>query len=801
MAFRLGRLEFRRAAWLVPSAAGVVVTAYLAWGAWVSAHDPSWTEHSSVWWQWWLRPDDDWTLLIVVGVWLVALLCYWWPRRLQAPLVAMATVVSMVLIGGVLGTVSLLPCRGSQTYTAVVGQMLGLYLGNAPSAYQTASCPGQPPLALQLGEVVCLGATLVGALAVAAVVWRKPVSRLLARAVRDATVFTGLDPMTLPLLQRLAQTRRPSRIIVIEPDQAHPLLGAARATGARIMIGDPASSRVLAPVLASWRGCALSFLYALWPDAAENEAVLAAAYPILGRYQPDPERQPHLIVRIDDPRHANYWRGWRCGTSSRWFEDALSAQEVTACALVNEIFRTGARQLLLCGDSTLALAILLELARRSWERRGLIEAASAGLAAHPDTTWPDGTKPDGSEPNELASFPLEHVVLLDRRAEDLRREFHATSPHSITGGRPVVTAQPDPWMEHLLATLDAMTPAAAAETAVVITDRVSEDGMHEAGRVARLHPGIPVFVLTSDGAGSGDAIFDQLRPFQRTLLIRGEEPEDTWTRVARYWHECFRLRNPPVPGEPRALTGRPWAELDEYIRRDNILQLRSVMTAVVAHGRRWVPRRVVAPGSFVELNDRELEEIVRGEHARCSGDRARARLAATNGHALVPWDRYRASGIESLRTQLAQLEDAGFMPILPQGGPPGAAKFERVGVVRAKKLQTRRRWTRRSGDELFGNPGDWRVLDDSEEERTVQDPEFRASHEPLGGDLWRRTGTYSAWRATEKLVVRTKEGPAIAHPGDWVVEGYRGERWPVTDEQFRRTYQEKRGERGEQEKQ
>jgi hypothetical protein len=32
------------------------------------------------------------------------------------------------------------------------------------------------------------------------------------------------------------------------------------------------------------------------------------------------------------------------------------------------------------------------------------------------------------------------------------------------------------------------------------------------------------------------------------------------------------------------------------------------------------------------------------------------------------------------------------------------------------------------------------------------------------------------------------EGRAIAQPGDWVVEGRRGERWPVTDGQFRRSY-------------
>src|ERR1700685_3751263 len=101
MAIRLGRAEVRQAAWVIPSAAGVAVTAYLAWGAWVSAHDQSWPD-SHLWWRSWLKPDNEWTLLIAVGVWLVAWLCYSGPRRLAPPLVTMATVVSMVLIGGVL---------------------------------------------------------------------------------------------------------------------------------------------------------------------------------------------------------------------------------------------------------------------------------------------------------------------------------------------------------------------------------------------------------------------------------------------------------------------------------------------------------------------------------------------------------------------------------------------------------------------------------------------------------------------------------------------------------------------------
>jgi hypothetical protein len=209
---------------------------------------------------------------------------------------------------------------------------------------------------------------------------------------------------------------------------------------------------------------------------------------------------------------------------------------------------------------------------------------------------------------------------------------------------------------------------------------------------------------------------------------------------------------------------RPWEGLDDLIRQDDIPQLRSLMTAVAARGRRWAPRRAVAPGSFIELTDQDLAEAAR------------------------------ASSIGHVRAQLAQLESAGFVPVVPEGGPSEAAVFERVGVVQARQLRARQRWTRRSGDELCGDPGDWRVTDDGDHERTVRDPQFRASHEPLGGEHWRRTGTYSAWQVREKLVLRTMEGRATAEAGDWVVEGHQGERWPVTDEQFRRTYRMKQDE-------
>ena len=543
----------RRVTWVTPAVLAAVVTGYLAWGAWVSAADPRWLQAGATWWREALEPGALRVPLLFAALWLLALLSYWWPRRLQPQVVGITTVVTMVVIGGVLCTASLFPCRTGQTPGVVAGWVLDLYVGNPPS-FPIGACHPPLSLAYQLGGPVCLGATLVGALTAATVLWRQPLDRLRARMVRDATIVTGLDTMTIPLLRRLAQTSRAASIVVIEPDASHPLLDEARATGAQVIVGLPTSPRVLLPVIAGSRGCALRRLYALGSDVAENEAVLTAAKMILRRYRPDADRQPHLVARIDDPRHADHWRGWHIGRSSQWFEDALSAHESTASALLGHVFRGAPRQqLVLCGDSTLALAILRELARQAWEREQLAEAAEGGAAG------PDPGLPSEEDQQLLAALPLQHVLLLDRRATDLRREFIATTPPPMVRALCDVSAQPTPWRDSVLALLDAMPPEAATDTTVVVADEPGDRGMHETGRVARLHPDVPVVVVTSEREGTSGAIFDRLRPIQRALLVDGEVPEDTWTRVARHWHECYRLSHPPVPGNPRTLTGRPWA--------------------------------------------------------------------------------------------------------------------------------------------------------------------------------------------------------------------------------------------------
>jgi hypothetical protein len=786
--WKQAKSRWRDYAWLVPVLAGSVAIGFLCWDAWVYGHHTmDWVNQSHGWLNVVFQPGQDLTLVIVLLLWIIGLICYWWPRRRRHQPIGLIAVAVMVLLAVVLGTSSYLPCRGESSVIGVMFWVLQMFVGQPPSSVYAVTnskvvCDGTGPLALQLGQDLGLGATLLGAATtVIALLWRDPLQRIQARFVRNAIVFTGLDERTLPLLLLLAQQASDSDdVVVIEPDSGNVLLEEARRTGARVVIGDPANPRLLRPIICGWRGCALRRLYALSARVQDNERVVVAARRILHSYSKPPDPLPHLMSLIDNPRHAESWRSLHGQATPNWFEDVLNSAEVTAVNLVNQLAGCAASRLLLCGDSSLALAILHELARRSWEQAELGKAAAAGQQS-------------GVFGRELADErlvqPVRHVTLLDQRAADTRREYHATvHPEFIElDDAPEIVATAYSWRTQLLDLLDNMSPAMARDTAVIIVSSPDESSMHVAGRIARLHTAVPVFVQAPAGHSMPDAIFGQLRTFELGLLVDGHAAEDSWTRIARHWHECYRLSNPVPHGAEKADTRQPWDKVGLFVQQDNIMQVHSILSLVARLGRRWVPRKTVVPGSIIELSREDIERVAQMEHDRW----LKRQPTRTNPHA-VPWadlsEKKRRDNCALVADQIAQLEAMGFVPIVPKGGPPEAATYERVGFVQASRLAARRTWALRSGEQMQGNAGDWNVTDDDGNVRTVADREFRASYEPVDGIVWRRVGVCSAWQVHEAVRIRTKEGKATAQVGDWVLEAPGGERWPMRDEEFSRSY-------------
>jgi hypothetical protein len=445
---------------------------------------------------------------------------------------------------------------------------------------------------------------------------------------------------------------------------------------------------------------------------------------------------------------------------------------------------------LLCGSGRLCLALLLELARRSWEEAELAAAALAGQ--HARSAGADGGEPGlaaDSRPSLPAVRPVERIGLLGPRSAELWRDYLHVAPPMVSGQAPEIRVHPAEWQRVLLPELDAMDWASVNQTAVIVTDEVSDAEMHEVQRVARLHPEASIFIRLRPSDSRAVAAFYGLQPFTPGLLVDGEVPEDTWTRIARHWHECFRLSHPLPPGDPRRAGRVPWADLDPFLREDNLQEVRSIMAAAATVGRLWVPAHAVPPGSIIELSEREARQIAEAEHTRWLNRRLAVGLR--HEHA-VPWtdlpQSFKTAVTHSVEMQIAQLEDIGLLPIVPVGGPPEATTFEHVGIVLATRLEDAH-GTSPGPRQASGSIGRWHLATGDGELQTMTDAEFLPSHEPLGDGRWRRAGTVRAWQVSEQAVIRTKEGMATADIGDWVVEAPDGARWPASNEQFRRRFQ------------
>jgi hypothetical protein len=113
--------------------------------------------------------------------------------------------------------------------------------------------------------------------------------------------------------------------------------------------------------------------------------------------------------------------------------------------------------------------------------------------------------------------------------------------------------------------------------------------------------------------------------------------------------------------------------------------------------------------------------------------------------------------------------------------------YQRVGTVTAKRRRVRWNWTTASGATAQASAGDWEVSDGGSS-WPVHHHTFRATHQRKRGDQWERSGDVLVRPARAGETIHTLEGPVTAADGDWVIQGDRGEQWPVPDGEFRRRY-------------
>src|SRR5690606_7731040 len=101
--------------------------------------------------------------------------------------------------------------------------------------------------------------------------------------------------------------------------------------------------------------------------------------------------------------------------------------------------------------------------------------------------------------------------------------------------------------------------------------------------------------------------------------VRRFPPEDSWAELARHQHTMYLAASGTDPRPARRPWGEPWTDpeerLPEFIREDNVRQLRALLTGLpnLETGLIWVPYDGT-PGDA--LNASEIDVLAESEHFR-----------------------------------------------------------------------------------------------------------------------------------------------------------------------------------------
>jgi hypothetical protein len=132
----------------------------------------------------------------------------------------------------------------------------------------------------------------------------------------------------------------------------------------------------------------------------------------------------------------------------------------------------------------------------------------------------------------------------------------------------------------------------------------------------------------------------------------------------------------------------------------------------------------------------------------------------------------------------------------PITAPPRGARLRKV---RAKEAPAKRAWLAESDCHIHTENGvllarggkDYILAHGPGDHSVVRRDIFEAMYEPLGGGLFRkRTDVILRYfTLNRRVVVQTLEGPQAARPGDWIMQGVKGELWPVSSDKAREKYE------------
>ncbi len=711
-------------------------------------------------------PRAWWPIAVQVGLGAAAFLAYWWPRRRENRSFSFLVTGSLAVTTIGLGLVSYWGCATDQSpFWTPLTWALNLIVGGVND-----SCGY--PLGLQVARLFGPLLLVITGLGVLATLFRNQRDRLSVRLARRVQVVVGLSPETVGLLRRLTESAGPrTSVAVLTGSTDIAMIRSARDHGGAVIMVDPDDTRGLQVLLTAGRRFKMQGAYLMSPDSALNLRWAQQLRRVAdGCAAPTSVVPPRIVVRIDDPWQAEYWRrsnGYRTRHDDRqrvWIGDALSSYEVTAALLVDRLQRADHDRLVLVGSSPLALAVSAELAQRDREDDLL------GQRRRPSTA---------------------DLVVVGPGAGRLRDQHalrQARFGNTVAPLRAVAEPAALPVLERLL--------DGCRRPAVLVT----EEGT-DASFLAARHPEWTIFALGPDSRGlAEEPIMEALYPYGLTTDLPIGWPVDSWERAARVVHERYRRqRDPKSP--PRA-SDRGWDDLDPFLRESNIRLVTTTLASVESLGRSWGSMSCSADS---DTEDQSISEDQRMILARLEHDSWRRHLLENGWRpgsvrddgrrthpALLPWaqlpDVDRQRSLANVTDAIATLRSLGYRSSVAADGEAGWRAYRRSGTVRARRSTKPWTWRSRHGDVMQAVAGDWWVSDGFDA-WSVTDAVFTTTYQHLSGDRWCRIGEVDGRPARPGEIVATLEGDETAGDDDWVLRGRAGDHWIVSTAHLQENYQ------------
>jgi hypothetical protein len=540
----------------------------------------------------------------------------------------------LAFICGIAGFARAHPDRGFFDWTYLAMQLFTL---------ESGANVENPPLVLGLARFlapVSLGYAAI--LAFLALV-KDQLGMMFLPYIKGHAVFCGLDEAGLKLMRDFV--RHHIRVVVIEADEEHPLLGECREMGGIVVGGDFRSRRVLRRARIE---TAAFFLAVSDTDGANLEAVFEAFHLITGRGKAGPTVK--CFVRIDDVRlRALFWRHPVFTLDTDRFEIEMFG-----------FFDLAARDVL----TTFPLN----------ERPDGVVLNNAHLAVAGFGGMGEALVMQAVRTCHYAGNEKLMVTVLDPDADRFRELFRQRYPalESVVNLRFLPLALEDPafssgsWLDGKKDGNEMLTLAVCEGDEITGLSRSLDFLTQTGGRPARVllrvaeNEGIAALLANQADAGLTAAI----RPFamSRDLCSWDNIVKRRLDRLARALHEQYRqsrLRaGESVQGNSALL---PWSKLPENLKSSNrhqadhvVLKLRTLGCMLMRGGGE--------DDALPSFSEEQVERLARMEHRRWLADRFLSgwRLGPMDRENrvnpnLVPWETLTESVRESNRLAAREL--------------------------------------------------------------------------------------------------------------------------------------------------